>query len=927
MLTAYLLGDLSERDEEKISAHLSGCENCRALAQETKQTLDFLQSSLAAASPDTPRLSQERRTSILNTAPPPESRASLPHRQAGGRSRTAQWFTDHHPRLIAYAACLVLMLFVAGMLLPSIQPAREKARRASGMAELSQVGKGMAMYKMDHADSAPESLEDLDKYLGGEILSDSKESGRQYHYFKQAADGDMSSDQPVAVQEMEEGGNVLYGDGSVMWQDKEELEKTMLKAKASRPRQELSPSSARHQAAKKEQKDIEVQIVEPEPPPELEEIREIAEERPPPDQQRVSSMMERGSEEAGAKRRPAESPEPAAFDSVAAVKSPVVMKGLRGSRLTEDREAKQAERKEEELVEVTFGTRSESGTGGKEAGKPVQQDDKTYLRGAATGPAVNGDISGRESRERTLGGFSRDTPGEEEADYTAPESGRSPADKGLKSRVAAERTADEARRPAGDAGERKAESRASGVNPFIPTAQQPFSTFAIDVDTASYTIARNYMLNGLLPPAESVRTEEFVNFFDYGYKPPSKGTFKVYTQCAPSKFGPGLHLLKIGVKGKRLGREEQQTAILTFAIDTSGSMNRPDRLGMIKKSLRMLIDQLAPGDRIAVVRFGSTSELVLSHTPASDKKEILAAIDSLKTSGSTNIERGMELAYETAAKGFKGGASNRVLIMSDGVANLGSAAAEAILEKVGKYRNQGIRCSVFGFGMGTYNDRMLETLANKGDGSYVFIDSLEEAKRVFVNDLAATLNVIASDVKIQVEFSPELVKRYRQLGYENRQLEKEQFRDDTVDAGEVGSGQSVTALYELDLDSRALPATARLQVSAQYRNPIAVVRVRYRRTDNAAVEEIEAPVYAADVQGSFRNMPPEFKLAAAVAELSEIMRGSPFASHTYHEVAAVLRKTARALPLDDRIRELARLAGTADSMSRATAEEETGEEP
>ena len=448
--------------------------------------------------------------------------------------------------------------------------------------------------------------------------------------------------------------------------------------------------------------------------------------------------------------------------------------------------------------------------------------------------------------------------------------------------------------------------KAVGVNPFISPAEQAFSTFSIDVDIASYTLARNYMKRGQLPPAESVRTEEFVNFFDYNYAPPTHDVFKIYTDIAPSKFGQGLHTLKIGVKGKRHGREEQRPAVLTLLIDTSGSMDTRDRLGLLQKSLEMLVEQLAPHDQIAIVQYDSHARLVLEHTKASEKTAILEALSRLQCGGSTNLEEGMQKAYSIAAANFAAGAENRVLVLSDGVANLGAISADDVLANVERYRKQGIFSSVFGFGTGNYDDVMLEALANRGDGSYAFIDSEEEARRIFVDDLAATLNTIAADVKIQVEFNPDAVQRYRQLGYENRQLTKEQFRDDSVDAGEVGSGQAVTALYEIEQGTQSPD------------DIIATVRVRYERTDTGKVEEIEHVVRAKDVLNDFAKADTGFRLAATVAEFSEILRGSPYAvGSEYEDVARHLRPVALELDLDPRLQELLQMVEGASGMSRA----------
>ena len=450
--------------------------------------------------------------------------------------------------------------------------------------------------------------------------------------------------------------------------------------------------------------------------------------------------------------------------------------------------------------------------------------------------------------------------------------------------------------------------KAMGENPWVHASANAFSTFGIDVDTASYTLARNHMLRGFLPPAESVRIEEFVNFFDYAYAAPPRDTFKVYAESAPSKFGAGKHMIKIGVKGRRLGREEQRPAVLTFLIDTSGSMEKPDRIGLVKTSLKLMLDKLGPNDKVAIMKYDTRPLLVMEHTSVADKDEIIKVIDGLRCQGTTNLELAMTKAYELAEQNFAPGGENRVLLLSDGVANVGTQAADDILGACASARKQGIFSSVFGFGIGTYNDEMLEALANKGDGAYSFIDSEEEAHRVFVEDLAATLNTIATDVKIQVEFNPALVNQYRQLGYENRQLKKEQFRDDTVDAGEVGSGQAVTALYETEL---------KVVDEKRARERIAVVRVRYRRRDTGKVEEVAHDIMPKDVAQSFEDSSARFRLAACVAEFAEQLRSSNHARGSrYPDVATVLRPVSAELNLDKRVAELLRMVSGAHAMSR-----------
>jgi len=449
--------------------------------------------------------------------------------------------------------------------------------------------------------------------------------------------------------------------------------------------------------------------------------------------------------------------------------------------------------------------------------------------------------------------------------------------------------------------EHETHARAYGVNPFIETTANAFSTFAIDCDTASYTLARHYLLRGERPPPDTVRTEEFVNFFDYHYPAPHSQTFAVYTECAQSPYGRGLHLLNIGVKGRRLGRDQRRASVLTFVIDTSGSMNTPDRIGLVRTALRKLLGQLSERDQVGIVTYGPSAHLLLEHTAVINKDTILTAIDRLQISGSTHLEKGLVLAYQQAARHFVSGAMNRVILLSDGKANMGSDDAVQMLAQIEQYRKQGIFCSVFGFGTGSYNDEILETLADKGDGIYRFIDSEEEVDRVFVKELDATLQTIARDAKIQVEFNPKRVKRYRQIGYENRRLRKQDFRNDSVDAGEVGSGQSVTALYELELTD-------------DIAEPIGMVRVRAFDTLANRVEEISAPITTLGMPKRFEDASARFRLAAIVAELAEILRGSQFAAGSrLDNVLSKTRPLAQELYLDQRVQELQRIIHAAGS--------------
>ena len=443
----------------------------------------------------------------------------------------------------------------------------------------------------------------------------------------------------------------------------------------------------------------------------------------------------------------------------------------------------------------------------------------------------------------------------------------------------------------------------AGFNPYTDAKQDAFSTFAIDVDTASYTLTRQALGEGRMPDPEEVRTEEIVNAFDYDYAPPAAGAFALHSELAPSPFRAPLELLKIGVQGKLIGRDAKRPAVLTLVIDGSGSMDTADRLGRIRRALHLLAGQLKPQDSIAIVQFSEQARLLLDRTSGTNATAVRAAVDALGASGSTDLEAGLRLGYEVAARGFRSGAANRVILLSDGVANLGAASAQAILATVEQYRRQGIYLTVLGFGRGNYDDAMLEQLANKGDGQYAFVDSDAEAKRLLVDQWEQTLHVIARDAKIQVEFNPARVVRWRQVGYENRKLRRQDFRNDAVDAGEVGSGQSVTALYDLELTGDA-------------GQPIATVRVRYQDPDTRAMTELEQRVTVADRHRSFAAAPVRYRVAACAAEFAERLRVSPYAAGTdWETLVATLRPAALELPLDQRVQELLRLAEAARGLA------------
>ncbi len=405
--------------------------------------------------------------------------------------------------------------------------------------------------------------------------------------------------------------------------------------------------------------------------------------------------------------------------------------------------------------------------------------------------------------------------------------------------------------------------KGAGTNPFIDTEDDAFSTFGMDVDTASYTVARRFLRDGLLPPSEAIRVEEFVNAFDYNYTPPTNGAFAVHLEGAPSKFGEGkrLQLLRIGIQGRVIPDTNRKNAVLTFVIDVSGSMGYENRLELVKQALTLLVEQLRPDDKVGIVVYGTNARVVLPHTSIVNQEHILTAIRALAPEGATNAEAGLRMGYKLALQNLESNAINRVILCSDGVANVGETGSDAILKEIRTYVKEGVTLTTVGFGMGNYNDILMERLANDGNGSYAYVDTLSEAKRIFVENLTGTLQVIAKDAKIQVKFNPETVSRFRLLGYENRRLAHEAFRNDTVDAGEVGAGHSVTALYEIKLHENA-------------DGKLATVAIRHEDPDTGNVTEVNESIATDALKGSFEETTPTFQLSASVAEFAEILRGS-----------------------------------------------------
>ncbi len=420
-----------------------------------------------------------------------------------------------------------------------------------------------------------------------------------------------------------------------------------------------------------------------------------------------------------------------------------------------------------------------------------------------------------------------------------------------------------------------------GVNPFVTAAEDRLSTFAVDVDTASYTLARRKLLEGALPPREAVRVEEFLNYFRYTYPAPTQedGPLAVHLDAAPSPYTPGRHLLRVGVQGRRLSVSERKAAHLTFLVDVSGSMQSPDRLPLAKRALRMLVDNLRDGDTVALVTYAGNVRRVLPPTGMEHKARIHAAIEELSAGGSTAMASGIELAYQEAMKTLDGGALSRVVILSDGDANVGTTSHAEILKTIRGHVKEGITVTTVGFGMGNYQDTMMEQLADQGNGNHYYVDSLMAARRIFQEQLGGTLEVIAQDVKLQVEFDPAQVARYRLVGYENRDIADRDFRDDRVDAGELGSGHTVTALYEVELKPGAGEG-------------LATVRVRAKRPRGESATERAWRFPAGALARTLNAASADLRFATAVMGAAELLRRSPHADRWSFESVRELARAA-----------------------------------
>ncbi|MEM7338630.1 MAG: von Willebrand factor type A domain-containing protein [Actinomycetota bacterium] len=402
-----------------------------------------------------------------------------------------------------------------------------------------------------------------------------------------------------------------------------------------------------------------------------------------------------------------------------------------------------------------------------------------------------------------------------------------------------------------------------GVRPFVATARDPLSTFALDVDTASYVIARQWADQGVYPPREAIRLEEFVNRFDYGYPAPNDG-LAVVADAGPSPFNADNVIVRLGVKGEEVANADRPEASLTFVVDTSGSMDRSNRLDLVKLSLERLVFELSDDDTVALVTYSDGADVLLPPTPASDTNQIIDAIRSLRPDGSTNLEAGLQTGYDLANEAFNDTGINRVVLASDGVANVGLVDPAGLTSLIRGDADKGIQLVTVGVGMGNFNDVVLEQLANDGDGFYAYVNDEREADRLFGDELVSTLLTVAIDGKIQVEFDADNVAEYRLLGFENRAVLDDDFRNDEVDAGELGAGHEVTALYELRLNDG---------VSASDR--LGTAQLRWQDPDSGDVVETRLELTGAILEDDWAATSDDFRLAVTVAALAEILRESP----------------------------------------------------
>ena len=440
-------------------------------------------------------------------------------------------------------------------------------------------------------------------------------------------------------------------------------------------------------------------------------------------------------------------------------------------------------------------------------------------------------------------------------------------------------------------------------NIFHEALRNPLSTFSIDVDAASYSNMRRFINNGQRPPKDAVRIEEMVNYFDYDYtQPTGEHPFNIITEISTAPWNAQHKLVHIGLQGKKIPTENLPPSNLVFLIDVSGSMDQPNKLPLLKSSFKMLVNELRQQDHVAIVVYAGAAGLVLEPTSGSEKKKIMEALDNLEAGGSTAGGAGIKLAYAVAKQHFKAGGNNRVILATDGDFNVGESSNGGMERLIEEKRKEGVFLTVLGFGMGNYKDSKMEILSDKGNGNYAYIDNITEAQKVLVNEFGGTLFTIAKDVKLQIEFNPSKVKAYRLIGYENRMLKSEDFNNDKKDAGELGSGHTVTALYEIipvGVESEFLKIdelkyqTTKIDPAASKSKELMTVKFRYKKPDEDVSKLIVHPLV--DNQVALSKTSDDFRWSASVAAFGMLLRESEYIKNFSYDQVVQLAQGSKGI--------------------------------
>ncbi len=467
-------------------------------------------------------------------------------------------------------------------------------------------------------------------------------------------------------------------------------------------------------------------------------------------------------------------------------------------------------------------------------------------------------------------------------------------------------------------------------NEFQDVTKRPLSTFSIDVDNASYSNTRRFLTQGQLPPKDAVRTEEFINYFVYDYKEPSdEHPFTVHTEVSDCPWSPEHKLLHIGMKGMEVAKDKMPPSNLVFLIDVSGSMSAPEKLPLLKNAFRLLVKEMRPEDRVAIVTYAGSDAVVLPSTAGSSKRAIKMVIDQMESGGSTAGAAGIKTAYKIALQNLIKDGNNRVILATDGDFNVGTSSDAELVRLIEKRRNQGVFLSVLGFGMGNYKDSKMEKLADNGNGNYFYIDNITEARKVLVTEMTNTLYTIAKDVKLQLEFNPKQVKEYRLVGYENRLLNDEDFNNDAKDAGDMGAGHTVTALYEVipaDSDKTMAGNIDKLKyqevktTNAAAGDELVTIKMRYKAPDGDVSKMFKTT--ATDTGLKLDETSDNFRFSASVASFGMLLRDSKFKGQMDYAKAADLARNSKGEDKFGYRSEFIRLIELAETFSgeRHTAE-------